>query len=81
MLDRFVLKDRSIALCPDSDAWRDDKLFDILAGFFSLAMWLKDEGARVQFIRLPNVPGVAKTGLDDWLKAEGSLWQHACKHL
>jgi hypothetical protein len=80
-LDQFVWKDRHVELIPDSDAWRKDKLFDILAGFFALAMELTSRGALVVFVRLPDIPGVAKTGLDDWFGREGAAWRESWPHL
>ena len=74
-LDQFVWKSREVELIPDSDGWRDGKLFDVLGGFYALAMDLVQRGAKLKFVKLPEViPGV-KTGLDDWLVSKGDLWQ------
>ena len=56
-------------------------MFDILPGFFALAMFLTGEGARVSFVRLPDMSGLAKIGLDDFLKKEGTLWRYSWDHL
>jgi hypothetical protein len=37
MLDEFQWPDRSVLMCPDSDAWHEEKGWNILAGFFALA--------------------------------------------
>lgn len=64
-LNLFVWKDRSVELVPDSDVWRPDK-HQALQAFFALAMQLKDWGASVKFVRLPD-SAQAKCGFDDWL--------------
>lgn len=70
MLDEFQWTDRPVLVCPDSDAWREGKELNILAGFFALAKDLQQRGASVQFVRLPDLHG-RKTGLDDWLLVPG----------
>lgn len=64
----FVWKDRLVELVPDSDVWREDK-FRALQGFFALAMQLKDWGASVKFVQLPD-SAQGKVGLDDWLRQQ-----------
>ncbi|NOU09376.1 MAG: DUF3854 domain-containing protein [Nitrospira sp.] len=64
-LDLFVWQDRSVELVPDSDVWRKEK-FQALQALFALAMQLKDWGASVKFVRLPD-SAQAKCGFDDWL--------------
>jgi hypothetical protein len=71
MLDAFMWADRTVWLCPDSDAWHEGKEQNILGGFFALAKDLEHRGATVQFVRLPDVHGV-KAGLDDWLLIPGN---------
>ena len=74
-LDQIIWQGREVEIIPDSDGWREDKRFDVLAGFYALAMDLIQRRARVQFVKLPElIPGI-KTGLDDWLVRKGSLWQ------
>lgn len=80
-LDLFVWKDRLVEIPLDSDGWRAEKLFDVLAGFYALAMELTSRGARVVFVRLPDLSGLAKTGLDDWLVREGAGWRDTWRHL
>ncbi len=53
-LDQFIWKGRTVELVPDPDAWREDKQFKILAGFYALGMELNSRGARVQFVKLPE---------------------------
>lgn len=64
-LDQMIWKGRTVEFIPDSDAWRPEKERDILAGFFALAMVLKDRCATVRFVELSD--GVPKRGLDDFL--------------
>jgi len=64
-LDLFVWQDRSVELVPDSDVWRPDK-HQALQAFFALAMQLKDWGASVKFVKLPD-SAQGKIGLDDWM--------------
>ena len=73
-LDQIIWQDREIEIIPDSDGWREAKLFDVLAGFYALAMDLVQRGARVKFVELPELIPGAKTGLDDWLVKKGELW-------
>ncbi len=54
-LDQIIWPGRTVELVPDSDAWRPEKERDILAGFFALAMDLKERGAVVSFVELPEV--------------------------
>ena len=79
-LDQIVWKNRQVEIIPDSDGWRPEKLFDVLAGFYALGMELIHRGTRVQFIKLPESYGI-KVGLDDWLVNEGAQWEHAFPHL
>src|SRR5215472_1112856 len=73
-LDLFAWKDRPLELVPDGDAWHLGREFDILAGFYLLGLELIQRGAIVTFVRLPHLPTLNKTGLDDWLLQEGDLW-------
>ena len=76
MLDEFQWPNRSVLMCPDSDAWHDGKEMQILAGFFALAKELQARGASVLFVRLPDLHGV-KAGLDDWLLVPGNDIEHS----
>ena len=76
MLDEFQWTNRSVLLCPDSDAWQDGKGIQILMGFFALAKELQQRGAVVQFVRLPDLHGT-KAGLDDWLLVPGNDVEHS----
>ena len=71
MLDQFQWSNRSVVMCPDSDAWHDGKEMTILAGFFALAKELQSRSAIVLFVRLPDIHGT-KVGLDDWLGVPGT---------
>ena len=64
-LDQFIWQSRTVELVPDSDAWRPEKEMDILSGFYALAMELKERGASVAFVELPD--GSLKRGFDDFL--------------
>ncbi|MEO7862327.1 MAG: AAA family ATPase [Nitrospirales bacterium] len=75
-LDEFQWPTRSVLICPDSDAWREDKGFQILSGMFALAKELQQRGASVQFVKLPDLPG-SKTGLDDWLLVPSHDVEHS----
>jgi hypothetical protein len=76
LLEEFVWTERSVLMCPDSDAWQPGKELKILAGFFALAKELQSRGASVQFVVLPDLPG-RKCGLDDWLLIPGNSIEHA----
>ncbi len=65
-LEQFLWQGRPVELVPDSDAWRLDKEADILRGFYALGHELKDRGAAVSFVELPEYNGV-KCGLDDFI--------------
>jgi hypothetical protein len=75
MLDEFQWTNCPVLMCPDSDAWHEEKGWNILAGFFALAKELQQRGASVQFVRLPDLHGV-KAGLDDWLLIPGNDVEH-----
>jgi hypothetical protein len=74
-LDAFQWTSRPVLLCPDSDAWKEGKELNILAGFFALAKELEQRVATVQFVVLPDLHGT-KTGLDDWLLIPGNDIEH-----
>ncbi|TKB71604.1 MAG: DUF3854 domain-containing protein [Nitrospira sp.] len=74
-LDLFVWQGRRVEILPDSDAWRPDKMIQVLAGFYALGMELTQRGAHVQLVQLPESGGI-KVGLDDFLVSEPSQWQH-----
>jgi hypothetical protein len=73
-LDQFVWKDRNVELIPDSDAWRDDRLINVLGGFYAFGQELISRGANVCLVKLPERSG-AKVGLDDWFVATASIWE------
>src|SRR5262249_42755437 len=64
-----------VELVPDDDAWAAGREFDILAGFYLLGLELIQRGAIVTMVRLPYLPDLRKTGLDDWFLGENSLWR------
>jgi hypothetical protein len=53
-LDRITWQGRLVELVPDSDVWRPEKE-QALSGFYALGRELQSKGARVQFVRLPEV--------------------------
>ncbi len=67
-LEQIAWKGRIVYLDPDSDAWRNDQ---VLLGFFTLGRELEQRGAVVSMLRLPDLPGVEKTGVDEFLVANG----------
>lgn len=77
MLDEFQCTGRPVDICPDSDAWHDDKTgWNIRQAFFALAKALQQRGATVLFVVLPDLHG-QKAGLDDWLLVPGNEVEHA----
>ena len=82
LLDQFNFTNgRLLEIVADSDAWRPDKLLDVLSGFYCLGMALiHQKGAVVQFVRLLDRQS-AKVGPDDFLVHEGAEWPHAWRHL
>lgn len=79
-LDLLVWLGRRVEIVPDSDAWRSDKMMQVLAGFYALGRELTQRGAHVQLVQLPESGGI-KVGLDDFLVSELSQWQHLWPHL
>lgn len=79
-LDSFSWSNRAVEIIPDSDAWRADKMSQVLGGFYALGMELQRRGAQVQIVRLPDIVG-GKVGLDDWLVKEGSPAPEALQRL
>lgn len=73
-LDLFLWQGRQIEILPDSDAWRPDKMMQVLAGFYTLGMELTQRGAHIQLVQLSD-PGSIKMGLDDFMVSEPSQWQ------
>ncbi len=61
-------KDRIVRLVPDGDVWTRE---DLLAAVYQLARLLETEGATVFIVKIPALPGVEKTGADDFLMAKG----------
>jgi hypothetical protein len=77
VFDQFTWAGRQVVMVPDSDAWRGEKqLFDILAGFYALAMDLSQRGASVAFKRLHDDVNGIKQGLDDFLLTPGVSFEH-----
>ena len=77
MLDEFQWPNRSVLICPDSDAWHDGKK----AGTFSPGSsrspkTYNSAGRRSSLCVLPDLHG-AKAGLDDWLMIPGHDVEHA----
>ena len=76
VLDQFTWTGRQVVMVPDSDAWREAKLFDIQAGFYALAMDLSQRGASVSFKRMHDDRNGIKQGLDDFLLTPGVSFEH-----
>ena len=72
--DQFVWAGRRVEIVPDSDAWRPDKIMQVLAGFYALGMELTQRGAHVQLVQLLDKSG-RKVGLDDFMVSEASQWR------
>jgi hypothetical protein len=79
-VDAFSWSKRAVDIIPDSDAWRAEKMVQVLSGFYALGMELQRRGAHVRIVRLPETPG-SKVGLDDWLVKEGSPASEALQRL
>lgn len=73
-LDLWAWKGRRVEIVPDSDAWRPNKMLQVLAGFYALGMELTQRGASVQLVRLSE-KGNIKVGLDDFIVAEAAQWR------
>jgi hypothetical protein len=67
-LSRITWQDRPAVICFDSDAAQKPQVAEASV---RLARALTDLGARVGIATLPNINGNSKTGLDDFLIAEG----------
>lgn len=52
-IEAFVWEGRKVELVPDSDVWRKEK-FNALCGFYALAQELKELGALITFVQLPE---------------------------
>ena len=78
--DAFLWSNRTVEIIPDSDAWRPDKVAQVLGGFYALGMELQRRGAQVHIVRLPDSTG-GKVGLDDWLVKEGNPASEALQRL
>lgn len=63
-LDSINLFGRKVDFCPDSDTWSRP---DLLQAVYAFCYELERRGADVSIIRLPNINGTSKTGLDDYL--------------
>lgn len=80
ILDQFSWQGRSVELIADSDAWREEKMLNVLSGFYALGQELISRGASITLVKLPE-QGARKAGLDDWLVATGADWTHQWPHL
>lgn len=60
--------ERIVRLIPDADVWQRE---DLLLAVYRLARLLEAEGATVLIVKLPGLPGIEKTGADDFLVAKG----------
>lgn len=77
LLTAFVWKGRHVNLIPDSDGWKPEKMLDVLAALYALGMWLVAQGATVSFVRLQDMHGLKKAGIDDFIVAHGAMWREA----
>lgn len=68
-LERFAWEGRSVTLVYDSDARGNP---DVGRAADALARELTMRGAQPLVLTLPDLPGLEKTGLDDYLEAEGA---------
>ncbi len=68
---RITLEGRDIFLVPDSEVWVDRK--DLVLPVNRLGVLLKNKGARVWTLPIPQLAGEKKVGLDDFLVAGGKL--------
>lgn len=79
-LDLFVWKGRRVEIVPDSDAWRPNKMMQVLAGFYALGMELTQRGAVAKLVRLSE-KGNIKVGLDDFMVSETAHWRDMWERL
>ncbi len=63
-------KGRIVRFVPDADVWSPERE-DLLLAVYRFARLLEAEGATVFIVKLSPLPGVAKTGADDFLVAKG----------
>lgn len=76
-LEEIDWKGRSVYLVPDSDARQNDQ---VLLAVYSLARMLEQRGAVVLIVRIPDLPNVEKTGVDDYVTAKGAkVFQRLCE--
>jgi Domain of unknown function (DUF3854)/Family of unknown function (DUF5906) len=68
-LKRLRWADAPVYIIYDSDAVKN---YQVMQGENALAQELLACGAQVYVVRLPTLPGQGKTGLDDYLVAEGT---------
>jgi len=68
MFDNFVWKDREVFVAYDSDAATNPK---VIVAENALAHELLRLGANPRIVRVPSLPQVKKTGLDDYIVARG----------
>jgi predicted transcriptional regulator len=71
-------KGRTAYICYDSDAATNPQ---VLKAELALAKELFNRGAIPRIIRLPTLPGHAKTGLDDFIVTLKSKWKKAWEQL
>src|SRR5690554_3500614 len=64
------LRNREVIVCFDSDA-REKR--SISQAMERLGKWLKSKGAKVLYLVTPEIPGLDKTGADDFLVNGGTI--------
>lgn len=76
-MEEIAWNGRSVYLVPDSDARQNDQ---VLLAAYSLARMLEQRGAVVLIVRIPDLPNVEKTGVDDYVTAKGAkAFQRLCE--
>ena len=68
MFDNFNWQDRLVTICFDSDAASNSM---VMQAEHALAKALTALGAKPRIARLPSLPDLKKTGLDDFIVSEG----------
>ncbi len=76
-LDEIVWKGRLVYLVPDSDAKHNDQ---VLLAVYALGRVLEQRGATVLVVKIPDLGGLEKTGVDDYLSSKNSkTFQRLCE--
>lgn len=68
--ESIALNGRDVILAFDSDCMTKPQVRDALD---RLSAFLKQRGAKVRYLLMPDLPDGAKCGLDDWFVSGGSL--------